>query len=396
VRVGLTLTFGIKASIRPYAELSVLDGVWEPTWEGDPLAEFVIMEERELFTYFVDFGAGLTKQEGEPALPSGENAKAPPPKASDEKPRIGTKTSGERSEEPPKGLRDAAPPKQPERTPEEGKKEKGFDFKETVAKLLTSPKFAPIKKVLDAASDTYEAIAGFFKKVVNFFKKWFNFVAEGVDAFVEAIRFIAQHGVIAYFKQLLKRKLGGVYDIIAPLFDALEKIAGRFDDKLDQLLENPIPAEPLAFLKWVIDVLADVLSIGVSSVVDMAKAVGKVIDNAIQAGKRFINYLVQQGKLGVRRHVYYIPGIVHNTYFYAPTEYKIDIWGFKRREKVDGDLVGLSDIVSPGRIVDKAIAFLLWEVLSNISEVQPSHDMPNDDDVDDDVRQNYWFGPDPS
>ena len=48
-------------------------------------------------------------------------------------------------------------------------------------------------------------------------------------------------------------------------------------------------------------------------------------------------------------------------------------------------------VLSARRIVDKAIAFVSWEVLSRISEVQQSHDMPDDPDVGDDVRQNYWF-----
>jgi hypothetical protein len=392
-RVGLTLTFGIKAAIKPYAEFSVLDGAWEPNWEGEALAEFPIMAERELFTYFLDFGTGLEPQQGEPKLPSGEKGKAPPAKESNEKQRIGTERSGEKSEEPPKGLRNAEAPEKPQNEPEKGKKEGGFDFMQTVEKLLNAPKFAPIKKALNAAADTWEAISGFFKKVINFFKQWFDIVKEGIDAFIEAIRFIAEHGLIAFFKKLLKRALGALYDIVAPLFDALEKIAGKFEDRLDKLLETPIPLTPLGFLGWVIDVLADVLSIGVSSVVDMAEAVGQVISNAAAAGGRFINYLVKQGKVGVRRHVYYIPGIPYvrdRKYFYAPTEYKIDIWGFERHEKVDGDLVGLSDLVSPSRIVHKAIAYLLWLALNNITEVQYTNDVADDEDVKDDSRKNFW------
>jgi hypothetical protein len=392
-RVGLTLSFGIKASIKPYAELSVLDGAWEPSWEGDALAEFPIMEERELFTYYLDFGAGLEKQEGEPELPSGEHGKAPPKKDSNEKARFGTALSGDKSEDPPKGLRDRELPEKADQEPEKGKKSGGFDFMEMVTKLLNSPKFAPIKKVLQAASDTWDAISGFIGKIISFFKNWFDIVKEGIDAFVEAIRFIAEHGVIAFFKRLPKRVLGPVYDIIAPLFDALEKIAGKFEDRLDKLLSTPIPLEPWAFLKWIIDVLGDVLSIGVSSLADLAIAVKDVIANALDAGGKFINYLVEQGKIGVRRHVYYIPGIRHNTYFYAPTEYKIDIWGFKREEKVDGDLVGWRDVVSPSRVVHKAIAFVLWEVLDHIPQVKSTHVYTadaDDSDVDDDTRRNYW------
>jgi len=55
----------------------------------------------------------------------------------------------------------------------------------------------------------------------------------------------------------------------------------------------------------------------------------------------------------------------------------------------DGDLISLSDVVSPSRIVEKAIAFALWVALDNISEVHSTHDMPDDPDVGS-PRRNYW------
>ncbi|HVV82005.1 MAG TPA: DUF4157 domain-containing protein [Kofleriaceae bacterium] len=393
-RVGVTLTFGIKGQIKPYAELSVLNGAYEPTWEGDSLYDFTILEERELFTYFVDFGAPLAK-ETNPSLPGGDSAKPPPPRASDEKQRFGSKPEGDKGAEPAKGQRNTDPPKSA--PTEEAKKEGGFDFKGMVDKLLAQPKFAPIKKVLQAASDTWDAITGFFGKVVDFFKKWFDVVKEGVDAFVEAIRTIAKEGVLAYFKKLLQRKLGPLYDIIAPLFDALEKVAGKFDAKLEQLLASPIPTTPGAFLAWTIDTLADVLSIAVGGIGDLAAAVVKVFDNAAAAAGRFVDYLVKQGKIGVRRHVYYIPGLPNPLggyikdpiYFYAPTEYKADLWGFRKAEKIEGDLIGLKDLLDPLRAVEKAIAFGLWKALQGIPQVQTTADTADDDRIGE-GRKNYW------
>lgn len=387
-RVGLTLTFGIKAALKPYAEFSVLDGLYEPTWEGDALAEFVILEERELFTYYIDFGAGLQKEEGEPKLPSGDGGKGPPAQAGDEKKRIRTTRPAPKAEEPEHGKRDQDPPEK--KKTEDAKKEGGFDFKTMIGQLLNSPKFAPIKKVLDAAADTWEAITGAFKAIYNFFKKWFDVIREGIEALVDAIRTIAKEGLIAYFKKLLKRKLGAFYDIIAPLFDALEKVAGKFEDLLAKLMDDPIPLTPVAFLKWTLSTVAAIFGIAVSAIGAFVKALVKVVDNAKNAFLDFVNYLIQNGQLGVRRYVYYVPRpIVKNIYFYAPTEYKIHFWGMDIEEKVDGDLIGLSDALHPSRIVHKAIAFLLWEFFESSSRIHSTGGW-NDPDVDDDTRKDYW------
>jgi hypothetical protein len=390
-RVGLTLTFGIKAALVPYAEFSVLDGLYEPTWEGDALKEFVIMEERELFTHYVDFGQSLEKKEGDPELPSGEQGKPPPAKGSDEARRIGTEQPPGKAEDPPRGKRDEELPDKPKEEPKEGKKEGGFDFMTMVGQLLNSPKFAPIKKVLQAASDTWDAITGVFKAIFNFFKKWFDVIKEGIDAFVEAIRVIADKGLIYYFKQLLQRKLGALWNIIAPLFEALEKVAGKFEALIAKLMDDPIPLTPIAFLKWTLSTIAAIFEIAVSGIVEVVKALGKVLSNALDAFLDFVNYLIQEGRLGVRRYVYYIPRpIVKNIYFYAPTEYKVvDVFGFSKNEKVDGDLVGLADVADPSRVAHKAIAFLLWEFFEASSRIH-STGGHNDPDVDDDTCRDYW------
>jgi len=389
-RVGLVLTFGITASLKPYAEFSVLDGLYEPTWEGDALAEFVIMEPRELFTYWIDFGAGLKKTEGEPEMPPPGGDGKPPAKGADEKKRIGTDQPPGKAEEPPHGKRNEELPEKPKEEPEKGKKGGGFDFGTMVDKLLDSPRFQPIKKVLDAAAATFGAIRDFFKAIYNFFKKWFGAIQEAIDSFIEAIKTIAEKGLIFYFKQLLQRKLGPLYDIIAPLFDALEKVAGKFEDLIAKLMDNPIPLTPIAFLKWVLGVLADVFQIAVSGIVEFVQALRKVLANAADAFLKFVNYLVQEGKIGVKRYVYYIPGIIHNTYFYAPTEYKLKIWGLDIGPvKIDGDLVGLSDVLHPSRVIHKAVAFVLWEFLDAFSQIKSTGGY-NDPDVDDDTRRNYW------
>lgn len=61
--VGMSLDFGIDAAITPYAKLSILDGVYTPDWEGDPLARFTLMPRRQLFAFNLDFGGDMKKQE---------------------------------------------------------------------------------------------------------------------------------------------------------------------------------------------------------------------------------------------------------------------------------------------------------------------------------------------
>jgi hypothetical protein len=390
-RVGLTLSFGITAALKPYAEFSVLDGVYEPTWEGDTIKEFVIMEERELYTHFIDFGQPLKPAEGEPPMAGGTTEKKPPPPASGEQERKKTTQEKPKGEDPPKGKRDDEGEK-PKETPAAGKKEGGFDFMNIVGNLLDSPKFAPIKKVLDAASKAWDRISGVFKAIYNFFKNWFDVIKEGIESLIEAIQIIAKDGLIAYFKQLLKRKLGAFFDIIEPLFKALEKSAGKFEDLIAKLMDDPIPLTLDAFLGWVLTTVGTVFNIVVGSIHDLVRALGEVLDRAADAFLDFVNHLVKKGKIGVRRFVYYIPGIIHNSYFYAATQYKIDIWGYKFSAKVDGDLVGLSDLIHPSQVVEKAVAYALWKFLSASSRIEPTDDMGDDSDVKDDTRKNYWAG----
>ncbi|HRC56962.1 MAG TPA: hypothetical protein PKU97_13610, partial [Kofleriaceae bacterium] len=62
-QLAMPLTFGIRGSVVPYAELSLLDGVWNPSWTGDSLADFEIMPPKELFNFQLDLGGDLSQQE---------------------------------------------------------------------------------------------------------------------------------------------------------------------------------------------------------------------------------------------------------------------------------------------------------------------------------------------
>jgi hypothetical protein len=67
VELGMALTFGIKGSVNPYANVSLLDGVWEKEWKGDSLADFEIMPPKELFNFQLNLGGDLKKQD--PQIP---------------------------------------------------------------------------------------------------------------------------------------------------------------------------------------------------------------------------------------------------------------------------------------------------------------------------------------
>jgi Domain of unknown function (DUF4157) len=153
---NLALLFGIKGAVRPFAEFVVLDGLYQAVWQGDELANFVLLPERELFNFQVDFNKPLKKQTN-PALPA---SLQPPKKASAAEP----KRPGNAAPPPPKANKDQPLPKNANDQP--ARNEGGFNFQSLVPQLLSAPKLKPIKDTLDSAGKKFEQIA----KV----KKWFS------------------------------------------------------------------------------------------------------------------------------------------------------------------------------------------------------------------------------
>lgn len=365
VKIGLVLTFGVRGSIRPYAEFSVLNGAYEPKWEGDSLADFVILPERELFTYVIDFGESLETEEN-PKIPT--SPEAPKKPAADR--QIGTDKGGPTREAPV----DAQKKDPPEgaKSEEAGGEKGGFDFVGLVKSLLGGGSWRKVGDILDAAAGAWEKIKNFVGAIVTFFRNWFGSIGAAVG---DVIRGIKEHGLFGYLKIVLRKYVGEtIYDIIEPLLNAL----GNLEEIVLGLLEKPIPKSPGAFFEWAVETLKGLIKKGFGGIVEVAEAFGVMLERARAATGRFLNYLVQNGKIGVRRHVYHFPPYVH--YFYAASEYKIHLGGFNRYFRQEGSLTN----------PESAVGILLYEILRRFPEVKVTNT-----DVDSDVGSpynDYWVG----
>ena len=100
--------------------------------------------------------------------------------------------------------------------------------------------------------------------------RWFGAIQEQIEAFIDAIRTIATEGLIAYFKKLLQRKLGALFNIIAPLFDEIwglnigpVKIDGDLVGWRDLVHPSQVVHKAVAFVLWeFLDAFARIHSTG--------------------------------------------------------------------------------------------------------------------------------------
>lgn len=112
---------------------------------------------------------------------------------------------------------------------------------------------------------------------------------------------------------------------------------------------------------------------------ELAGAIKAMIGKAAGAAGKFVNYLVQQGKIGVWRRARYFA-----TYdFWAADQYKIHLGGVNRAFK-------------EGKIMwnpENAVAYGLWLALRNLPGVEATH-TDTDRDIGSEPRYGYWVGPD--
>src|SRR5690606_8937360 len=158
-RLGLRMTFKIDGAINPWAEFAVLDGAFSlpdtPPWRGAPLTSFVLLPERELFTFEIDFGKPVETQ-NDAKLPT----ESKPAKANSSRKEI-------------EGKQEPGGPKVDDRPPEREvgsttkakagseKEEQGFSLTKLVEGIVGDSKFKPIWEAIKAVADTIEAIIGF-------------------------------------------------------------------------------------------------------------------------------------------------------------------------------------------------------------------------------------------
>jgi hypothetical protein len=348
-KVAMPLTFGITAAIRPYAEVALLDGAIEKTWEGDNLAEFELLPKQELFTFTLDLGGDLTEQEA-PELP--DSPQEPPQPEGDvvlEQEESAPQTTPVEAD-----ANAAAESSEPEAASDEG----GFSLTSLIDGLLGLPQLSSIRAIADAAAETWEKIKNFIGGIGKFFSKWFDKIG---GAITDILRGIGEHGLFGYLKIALKGFLGdNLFHIIEPFLDEL--CAG--EARLMRLLDREPPTAS-NFLSWTIDFLVDFLGVAFDSLPGLVRSVGVVKDRLVTQGGRFINHLIQEGKLGVQRHSYYIwrPWPADDYYFLAASEYKIDVAGFRDSHKERGMLTSPRSAVGHG----------LWLALEAYPGVNPTY-----------------------
>ena len=264
-KLGLAGEFGIKGSVKPYAEFSVLNDAWNPKWEGEALAEFEILKPQELFNFTVDLNS--EKKQEDPELPGQNAAKSPTAPQGDKTQKAEPAAATERGG----GASSSQPAKQGE-----------------VAESGDEGPFS-----LNALMDKLKAIPGF-----NTAKKIFEY-AKKIWAVVKPI-----------------------WDIVSPLMDIIakriEEIIGLFD---------PGPGSDLAGWLWKLAKVLFNLSFG--GLVEIASAIRTLLGKAVDFGKKLVNKAVQDGLIGVKRHSYYIwtPWPFDDITFMAAAEYKVNIPG---------------------------------------------------------------------
>lgn len=341
-QLAMPLTFGITGSVAPYAELSLLDGVWNPTWEGESLAEFEILPPTELFNFQLDLGGDLSQQEPEiPDAPGPPTAAAGPTLAQEEPTTSeSSSASGGRDSE----VSTAAPSGDAGGLPTEPVNLAGL-----ASGLQELPGYETISGFMTQAGEAWEAIGGFFGRVASVFR---DFLLSLGDAITEIIDGFVQHG-LDYLPQLLHRMVGDdVWNLIEPLITALTSSA----EALLQLFETTPPTNVTDFFGWALQLAANAWSLAFDNIGALVSALQTMFDRIGAAAVRVVTNMVNQGMVGVRRHRYYIWYIFGEHHFFVANQYKIHVLG------VNIDYWDQGGILNPA----SAVAIGLFEVLERM------------------------------
>ncbi|MBL8620407.1 MAG: DUF4157 domain-containing protein [Myxococcales bacterium] len=264
-KLGISGEFGIKGSVKPYAEFALLNNLWNPKWEGEPLAEFEILKPTELFNFTVDLNS-KEKQE-DPALPGKNETKAPKEPEGDQKAKAAPKDPVERGG-------GAAKTDAKEGPVAEGGDQGPFSLDALMEKLKAIPGFATAKKIFEYAQKIWKVVKP-------------------------------------------------IWDLVEPLMDIIikriEEVIGLFDP--------PPSLDNIGDFLWKLAKLLFNLSFG--GLTEIASAIKSLLGKAAAFAKKLINKAVQDGHIGVKRHSYYIwmPWPKDDIEFMAAAEWKINIPG---------------------------------------------------------------------
>lgn len=359
-QLGMSLTFGIQGSVRPYAELSLLDGVWEPSWTGDALTEFEIMPPKELFNYQLDLGGDLTQQD--PELPETLAAPQAASGAQLAEEEVMTADSGDAAASGDTEVPTAGPGEGSGELPSEPVNLGGLS-----SGLQGLPGYQTITSAMSRAGQLWESVGDFFARVADVLADFFASLADGIAEIVDG--FIA-HGV-DYLPQLLRRVVGeDAWYIIEPIVTAItESMEGLLG-----LLEASPPSGISDFFPWALGLMASAWDLSFGSLDTLVSALNTMMSRLGEVAGSLVTQMVERGMIGVKRHVYYI-GIDQDFfglgrpahYFFVANQYKIHLLG------VDIDYHDTGAVLSP----TSGVAIALFEVLEHLG-VAPTTDARDD------------------
>jgi Domain of unknown function (DUF4157) len=316
--MDLALTFGIKGSVKPYANISLLDGVWDKEWKGDSLADFEIMPPKELFNFQLNLGGDLKKQE--PQIP--EKPSAPKAGGGKQLPQEqpATKQEGKATADANATVPTSGPSGSSGGLPDEPVK-----LDSLLGGLKNLPGYRVIEAIMKKAGAAWDKIKGFFGRVAKAFKSFFDGLASGIEEIIDGF---SKEG-LAYLPKLIKKFVGPTaWEVIEPLITAVAQNA----EKMLQLFESDPPAGLSDFFPWALKLAANAWGIAFNSVGSLVTALGTMLSRVGPVMSKLVTKMVRDGMIGVKRHTYWVGGFnfdkgIHKHYFFAATQYKIHMLG---------------------------------------------------------------------
>lgn len=268
-KLGLAGQFGITGSLKPYAEFSVLNDMWNPTWEGEALASFEILKPKELFNFTVDFAGDNKDLKDGPQLPEENSAKAP------------SEPTGDRTAKAEPGTaEDKGGGANKEQAAKEGE----------VAENGDSGPFS-----LDGLLEKFKG-----NKTVATATKIFNYAKK-------------------------------VWKVIKPIYDIVEPIVELIGKRIEAIIDLFDTEAPTGdnLGPWLWKLAGKLWNVAFGGLSDIANAISTIFGAAVAFAKKFITKAVKDGQIGVKRHSYYIwkPWPMDNYEFMAAAEYKVQIPG---------------------------------------------------------------------
>ncbi|HTJ45099.1 MAG TPA: DUF4157 domain-containing protein [Kofleriaceae bacterium] len=268
----LSMNFGIKAELIPFAQFSVLWGLWEPTWSpSTPIAAFDILKKKELFKLHVNLGDDMTTKKDPPPLPA-ENAA--PDAAGEGDPRFKQKDSGTKEKDPKPDKTKQGPTNEVAESGDEGP----FSLKGLLEKLKQSvPAVATLEKWVNVGIKVWKVVEPFWL----IFKPFIKAIGDRVEEFID-------------------------------------------------LFTTDLPSSSGEVMSWLWKLAKALFKLAFGNIWALADAIKTLVSDAIDIATSLLTKAIEDGHIGCRRHYYFIPTPwpFDNIEFLAAAEWKCNIPGF--------------------------------------------------------------------